>query len=77
MKFLLIVLALAAVYFICTKRNLNRPQPAASPITTQLASPAAPAQNNPSGSSNHFKRPLDRTHEVLDQARKSKESNGF
>ena len=84
MKFLLIVAILAAAYFILAKRNSSQHQPATSPSSAEVAAAAAspaPAQGQgagqPGSSSNYLKRPLDRTHEVLDQASKKKASEAF
>ena len=80
MRFLLILAVLATLYVFLAKRNSKPPGQVVAPVTaTAEASPvaaAAPAQTTPA-STNVFKRPLDRTHEVLDQARKNQQGNGF
>ena len=57
MKYVAILALLCAAWFICAPAR-------------KMAAPAAPAAAAPSPATDFLKRPLDRTHEVLDQVRK-------
>ena len=63
MKYVAIFALLCAAYFIYAPK-----------VKVEPAAPARAAVAQPSPSSDFLKRPLDRTHEVLDQVRKQDKS---
>lgn len=72
MRYLLVIIVLAAVYLFLVKRNAKQPEPVVN-ATPAPAHSATPSPGTTPGT-NVFKRPLDRTHEVIDQVQKNKES---
>jgi hypothetical protein len=72
MKYVLMLLAVAVIYFL-----IARQAPVAPAVETITASEAAPLTTGPrdpspatANSSTALKRPLDKTHAVLDQVKK-------
>jgi hypothetical protein len=75
MKYVLLLLAIAAAYYILGR---NTPvAPVAKAVTAQEVAPltAGPRAPAPPPASSALKRPLDRTHAVLDQV-KQRNGNG-
>jgi hypothetical protein len=71
---------LASIYFILAKRHANhlkseRPANVLAKEALDSNAPQSAPQQSAPASSNYLKRPLDRTHEVLDQVRKG--TGGF
>ena len=68
MKFFLAIAILAALAFFFLKHgSINKD----SKASTTIQAEATP------GGSNYFKRPLDRTHEVIDQVKKQRREDNY
>ena len=77
MKFILLIVIVLAVYFFLVRHAPVKP--VAKEVTGKEAQPLSTggqAQSSP-GQSNFLKRPLDRTHEVLDQVKKRNGDDNF
>jgi len=70
MRFFLILIILASVYLFLAKRNSKSPELAPNSVSTAVEASSSTPSNTPA-ESNILKRPLDRTHAALDQARKN------
>ena len=75
MKYVLLLLGVAFIYFVLIRKAPV--QQAAQTVTAQEAAPltTGPRDQTPATSSTAIKRPLDRTHAVLDQV-KQRNGNG-
>jgi hypothetical protein len=79
MKYVFLLATVAAVYFFWARQAPVAPvvaeitQQEAAPLTTGPRAAASPAPGAPAEHTNALKRPIDRTHEVLNQV---KQRNG-
>ena len=74
MKYFIALLIAGGLYFVCFRTAPVAP--VAKAITEPRVTTNATAAGSPQ-QSNVLKRPLDRTHEVLSQARKNNAENAF
>ena len=68
MKKILVILILVATLIYCLRHATNVPD-------KNVAAPSPTI--TPSGGTDYFKRPLDRTHEVIDQVKKQRREDNY